>query len=155
MHRIYTAAIQRETDRLPDYVDFPALRENLKAVAMTAMSRSNEDVDNPFAKLGMVLASTFVNAIVEMMVSPAGLTSLINSGKPPDLQSLAEDERKKPAETKIDQQKIELGLKYTAWDRVLIFREGQGEDGHFILHRDGLWSWKLVGINIKGLIPEK
>ncbi len=160
MHRIYTAANQGETDRLPDHVDFPALRENLKATAMTAMSRSlqkNEDLDNPFAKLGMALATTFVNAIVEMMVSPAGLSALIKGGKPPDLESLTKssNDSKTPDEPKSKKQKISFGIKYTAWDRALIFREGQQDKGNFVLRRNGLWSWKLVNVEIKGLMPEE
>ncbi len=157
MHKIYSAANEKETDRLSDYVDFPALRENFKAMAMTAIANAmpkNEEADNPFAKLGMMLATTLVNSMVDAMVSPAGLTSLIATGKPPNLQNLAKNEQER---TSADQ-KIDLGFSYTAWDRVLIFRKDHFEDGHFIMRRNGVWSWKLVAIKMPidtaGMIPK-
>lgn len=147
MHKIHSAAKEKETDRLSDYVDFPALRENFKAMAMTAMASAmskNEEADSPFGKLGMMLATTLLNSMVDAMVSPAGLTSLIVTGKPPDLQSLAKNEQEKAA----SDQNIDVGFSYTAWDRVIIFRKGHFDDGHFIMRRNGIWSWKLVAIKM-------
>lgn len=149
MHRIHQAATQKEADRLPDYIDFPSLRENLKASAMAAVSRAikkSDGADDQFAKFGVALATALVNPMVDALVSPVGLTSMITSGKPPDLENLATGK----ASTE-EAPPSNFGIEYTAWDRVAVFRKDQRDSGHFILRRDGLWSWKLVAIEIAGI----
>src|SRR5262245_27380548 len=60
---------------LEDWVDFPRLRENLKAQLNVAMLKNtnSELRDNPFSALALGLASKLVEAMVDSFVTPEGI----------------------------------------------------------------------------------
>ena len=71
---------------LENSVDFPRLRESLKhelSAAVAASADKKEVSDNPFAAgLVMLLAPKIVEAAVDAFVTPAGISQLIQKGKP-------------------------------------------------------------------------
>ncbi len=142
MRQLYQAAKLKEVDRLSDYVDFDAMRENFKAIVMTEIDRSMEelgDTDNPFIQFGKALAVTMVNPMVDTMVSPAALASLVSRGE------LPEPGKQTDAVLEDDKQ-VKFGIDYTAWDRVKLTRTDMPDGPFMILRREGLWSWKLVNV---------
>jgi len=75
---------------LEDRVDFPRLRENLKAQLNVAMLKNlNSELSaNPFSALALGLASKLVEGMVDSFVTPAGIASLAR-GERPDTGSIA------------------------------------------------------------------
>lgn len=83
-HQMRAAGEAGEGDRLASYVDFPAMRESLKSqmqAMMVKQMQSDSMKDNPFAVLGMALAGGMVNTLVDGMVTPESVASMVSSGK--------------------------------------------------------------------------
>ena len=75
---IKSAAKSGDAERLAELVDFPALRENLKAqLNANFMKHMSQDLQgNPFAGLGMMLGTALVDKMVDSFVSPSGLAAI-------------------------------------------------------------------------------
>jgi hypothetical protein len=127
-----------DKDGLEDRVDFPAVREHLKAQITTGLiakfQRDPELQANPFAGLGLALIPMMADKAVDALVTPEGLIHLLDQG-----QAAA----RKPV----------FGLPrdagYVTLDR---FRVGApaGQDKtktiELILRRQGLFNWTLTRI---------
>ncbi|KQY28288.1 hypothetical protein ASD38_16525 [Caulobacter sp. Root487D2Y] len=138
---LVNAARAGDKDGLEERVDFPAVREHLKAeLTATFMTKFQEDPEmqsNPFAGLGLALIPLMADKAVNALVTPEGLTRLLAKTQTPS--------DRKPV----------FGLPkdagYVTLDR---FRVGApaGDDGgkkiQLIFRRQGLFSWKLNRIDL-------
>jgi len=89
---IRDAGLEKDTERLAELVDFPSVREHLKEQLNAAMaqslaqSRSSETDNSPFAQagraLGMMLAKSMVDTLVDAMASPSGIAAMTRGTKP-------------------------------------------------------------------------
>ena len=86
VHYMKSAAERRDGEALSEYVDFPAVREDLKDQINLKLGRemTKEMDDNPFAALGGMLAGAMIGKMVDVIVTPAGLIELMK-GDVPDL----------------------------------------------------------------------
>jgi len=146
LHQLSAAVAERDAARVGEYVDFPVLRENVKAQLLSRMGASDSaqaNNGNPLGGLARAVAVMAINPMVDAMVSPAGVTAMLEAGE-------VRMRRRPAAETPAsDQDRKRYTLSYRSWDRVAIEgKEHQDGDGAFILHRHGLWSWKLGSIEL-------
>ncbi len=130
-----------DKDGLEERVDFPAVREHLKAeITATFVAKLRDDPEmqsNPFAGLGLALIPMMADKAVDALVTPEGLTHLLAQGQD------AGD--KKPV----------FGLPkdagYITLDRFRV-RAPAGKDGtkkiELILRRQGLFHWTLTRIEL-------
>ncbi len=157
VYQMRNAIIANDAARFSEYVDFPALRENLKlqfTAKMMDQMKAPEAASNPFAALGSALAVGLVNRIVETMVTPSGVMFMLDRAKTKpsvatakaDASATSADTSSAPAEQK---KPAEYALRYqdSATVRAQSKTAEQGS-GAFIFKRDGLWSWKLSGIEL-------
>lgn len=148
LQQLRTAVSERDAGRVAGFVDFPALRASVKAEVMGHMGVSppGQDGGGLLGGVGRALAGVVVDPLVDALVSPAGVTAMLETG---DVRI-----RRKPGAgmppPAPSEEKVRYVLSYRSWDRVAIAREG-GEGGAFILHRHGLWTWKLGGIELPGV----
>ena len=86
LYQIRSALETQDTEKLAQYVDFPVLRENLKAQINNLILSKVPDglADNPFGALGLAFAGTLVDSLVEGYVTPGGLSTLL-AGRLPDV----------------------------------------------------------------------
>src|SRR5947207_1374394 len=79
IHQIKSAIERKDSEALASNVDFPLLRANLKEQfnALVLRGVANDAKDNMFGALGMLIASRFVESFVDIVVTPAGLASLM------------------------------------------------------------------------------
>src|SRR5262249_46729460 len=79
-----SALLSGDSVVLEDRIDFPRLRENLKAQLNVAMLKNtnSELSDNPFSALALGLASKLVDAMVDSFVTPVGIASLARGERP-------------------------------------------------------------------------
>jgi hypothetical protein len=141
----------RDTEAFSEYVDFPALRENFKAqmMLMVGQQMSSPDTkDNPVAGFGQMLATAVIGPMIDAMISPAGVMAMMNKGSPKVspklLASIATDAFKNPGEGR-----PEYNIAYASWSKVRLTAKSPGKsEGNFVLNREGLWSWKLAGVEI-------
>jgi hypothetical protein len=77
------AADERDANKLSRYIDFPAVRESMKATLnaklMSEMAK-NKKSDSPFAGLGAAFAMAMVGPMVDAMVTPEALTMMMSRG---------------------------------------------------------------------------
>ncbi|CAB3779102.1 DUF2939 domain-containing protein [Pararobbsia alpina] len=84
------AIADKDADAFSSHVDFAALRESIRGQVMIAMHArldTPEIKGNPLAGLGMLLGMALMNQVIDTIVSPAGVMTLMAEGtsKPLDL----------------------------------------------------------------------
>lgn len=153
VHQMRQAIIEKDAPKFSEHVDFPALRENLKAqfMANVAEKMNSEEVkDNPFSAFGQMMAVGFVNQMVETMITPSGVMVMLESAK----AKAPLDAGKQPAPagastTGNDRKPVEYTLSYQGWSTVKAHaKDADASTGTFIFKRDGLLGWKLSGIEL-------
>jgi len=79
IHAIRTAVQEQDTARLSEYVDFPALRTNLKLqIDNYVVRRAGPDMQaNLLGAIALRLASGATDGIVDVMATPAGLAAVM------------------------------------------------------------------------------
>lgn len=78
MKQIEKAINTRDAVKLAENIDFPSLRSNLKDQLTASIMKTLVTEDDPFAIFGMALASTLIDGLVEVILTPNGLTALLS-----------------------------------------------------------------------------
>lgn len=147
LRSIGKAIDRRDAEAVSEYVDFPALRENVKGqllVKMQAEMNTPAMAGNPFAAVGQMLAAGFINQFTETMISPAGVMLMLENGKASKPTDIAAAGAR--IDTKPTRQRVDLVVDYQGWSKVFV--HPKNEPGGFIFRRDGLIGWKLTGIRM-------
>ena len=144
-HRIKQAVDAEDLQTLSTYVDYPALRENLKAQALAAISAKwqAQAPDNPLASLGRTFAAGAAEKMIDALITPENIMLALASGQL--LQG------KNPASAYATPQQAKDDVQnYTAswqdWSHMLVHRKG--EHTGYIFRRSAPlgWEWKLAGV---------
>jgi hypothetical protein len=67
------AAQSHDADALNAYIDYPALRDSLKAELMARMMAEAQKDKSGFGALGMAFGSALISPMMDGLVSPAGM----------------------------------------------------------------------------------
>ncbi len=149
IHGIHRAIEQRELGRLERYVDFPALRVNLRARVDDQLARVTDDFgDGVFGDVARDLLGNLGGSAIEGLVSPSGIAFLLAgrsltrrvTGDGPDVDSEGRPagyEPLKDAETR-----FESASRLTATTT-----DTAGRPMVFVFQRQGL-QWRLVDIRL-------
>ena len=142
LQRLRTAVHDRDAEAVSGHVDFPALRESVKAQLMISLNiETRKAGDNPFAALGQAMAIALINPLVDAVVSPAGVMTMLEKGKVSLPKPGAAEE------TPTDAPKRDYAVDYRGWDRFAVSSKDP-HGGSFIFKRQGLWSWKLAAVEL-------
>ena len=136
---------EQDSERLAEKIDFSMLRldlkEQLRAKGISTAVKEAEK--NPLAALVAGVATTMVDGVVDSVVTPAGLASLMGGEKPSD-QTSRRSETSSPREKDELFRNARYGYdslsKFSAWVPT-----DDGKEIRFILHRGGI-SWRLVRV---------
>lgn len=150
------AARDGDVDKLQRLVDFPAVRESLKgqlnALFMESMQSDPELRDNPFAGFAAVLAPAIVNQAVDGYVTPDGLARMLQAKPPePTMLPTAEVPGPAPGEAGVQAGKSTIKHGYRDLDTYAVTSTSADMPGaqfNFVLHRQGLFGWKLARIEL-------
>ena len=137
------AARAGDADALAEYVDFEAVRGSLKAALRKSMQERTAGA-SPLAALGGALAERLFDPVVDLMVTPRGLTLLLSGRKP------GEDRGQVPSDEQVDGA-ASVETSYASLDEfVARVTPRLAPDTHFdfVLRREGLIGWKLVEIRL-------
>jgi hypothetical protein len=146
---------EQDSEKLSEHIDFPTLRMNLKEQinAVVVKESAAQMKDNPFAVLGIAIASKLAESVVESFVTPAGLASLMqgrNPTEPAAVPTAAADVSNGETGDKPEPFK-NARYTYDGADRFSVWmKNDKGEEIRFVLTRTWL-SWKLTNI----IIPMK
>lgn len=149
LQQIKSALAERNAEALAGHVDFPALRTSVKAQLEASMARSiaaTAGSDNPLAALGQSIASAMLGKMVDTMVSPAGVVTLVNKSA---LSPQADTDTRADAPAGGAQKKAEYSAGYAGVNTFVVrAKDGNAQEGALILLRHGVWGWKLSSIEI-------
>jgi hypothetical protein len=140
-----SAAEARDAARLSGYVNFPALKENLKATmnAKFISEVTKEKEANPFAALGAAMAAAFINPMVDALVTPESLALMMKGDKPHPGKSGAQSQQ--------SDSRADTSMAYESFDRFVVTVKKKGETAEpvgLVFNRDGMFSWKLSAIRL-------
>jgi len=167
LHQMRAAIDAKDASAFSSYVNFPAVQDSIKSQLTASMRQklggAGEAQDNLFANLGMAIGAGVINRMVDALVSPESVMGMMARGKtsasgallgqlPP--QSSGADAGTPQAAASRDNaegggQRPDYSMRYQNWSTVIATaKQGDMEQGHFIFKRDGLLSWKLVGLDM-------
>lgn len=100
---------------------------------------------NPMAALGQVMAVALINPMIDAMVAPAGMMAMMQSNKPiSSFPGSSKSTLQASSTTTPDYAVADQG-----WDKIVVHNKLSGpEAGGFVFRRNGIWDWKLSGINL-------
>ncbi len=128
-------AIQSNNSKaLERYIDFPRVRESLKADLNRVLLEQVGREENTFAALGFLFVAPLLDQIVDVFITPEGLAS-IGTGEEPQRGNL---------EAVRDWRVKREGL-----SKVLLHHKDNPEEG-LLMERQGL-GWKVMRLQIKTL----
>jgi hypothetical protein len=144
LHRLQAAAARHDGDAVAAQVDFPALRASVKEQVVASMGGAAAQTDgaNPFAAFGTAMAMALVNPLVDAIVSPTGVAAMVEHGRISIAKPARAPEPDDAGDVR-DQPRYAL-----AYRGLNSFAVDARDGGSFIFRRDGLWSWKLAGIDL-------
>ena len=157
----------QDTRKIEKLIDFPELREDIKVTAKAAMMKSAaiELEGNPFAAMGIMMANTIVDPIIDQVISPAGLQLLFSAGEisggadgvPENIDAIARD-LIPSSDGGEASQGIEVKTEYVGINEFEVQVrnvEMLNESVSFYMRREGLGGWKVDGIRIPASLVEK
>lgn len=139
------AAVSGDVDRLAAAVDFPAVREGLKAQVSAAAARRVADDPrlrgSPLAGLGVALMPLVVDHLTDVLVTPEGIAALIRQGR---VIRGGGGARANPH--------VRYDYGYRGLDRFVVTVRAPDaaadRASRFVFARRGLFSWTLVRLEM-------
>ena len=142
------AAEKNDATQLAAYVDFPSVKESLKAsvnAAMASKVASDKDTD-PFSTIGTALAAALVNPMIDALVTPENLAMIVRGDRLQTGKTMAP--LGQIAEPKFD---ADFKMRYLRFDQFAIDVRKKGTSQPpvvLVLARNGLFIWKLASIHL-------
>lgn len=147
------AARNGDRDKLEELVDFPRVRESLKAdFTAGLMNKAQSDAatrDNPFAGLAAILVPALVDRVVDAAVSPEGIVRMQEGrgvATPPGARPMGEARSK--AQAGAPAQKPKTNAHYSGLNRFKVEQPSDAGPLTWVLARQGLFGWKLIRIEL-------
>ncbi|MGV2291442.1 DUF2939 domain-containing protein [Trinickia sp. YCB016] len=176
LDRLKRAADARDAQTLNQYVDYPALRQSLKDQVTQVLTRriDEQKLHNPFAAIGAMIGMALVGPLVDAYATPDGVAAILDGmpprgtpgEHPPEPGEASEDTASKeapsqpaqpaPAPSQSQSASAPVPAKTTAGYRgvnefAVTYQRNAGNAPYSaILHREGLFSWKLVAVELNG-----
>lgn len=141
----------KDRDRLEELIDFPSVRENLKAdFNAMMMKKVNEDPEmknNPFSGLALAIIPGLVDRMVDAAVNPANLSNLGGRAALDD---------KAPVEGAKGSPPGKITMAYDGLNRFRILEPiDQGQALGWVMKRKGLFGWRLTRIELPAKLFEQ
>ena len=134
LRSMVAAAKANDEPTLSSYIDYPALKADLKKDLSARFDAEAKKTDDPTAKMGMAIARSMMDGVINAFVSPAGIRATMVTFDETDVPPAMKKNAGKP--------KIErLGF-----NRFRLSREESPGSG-FVFERRGL-GWKMVGVDL-------
>lgn len=140
-----SAVESKDGAKLSAYVNFPALKESVKASfsAKLAQQPIKEIEENSSGALGAALTNAFINPMVDVIVTPENLAMMLK-GYTPKVGN-----RNTQADS--HQTEIETAMSYESFDRFVVNIKNKGEANGsvgLVFNRNGLFSWQLSAMRL-------
>ncbi|MDN7181100.1 DUF2939 domain-containing protein [Caballeronia sp. SEWSISQ10-4 2] len=173
LDRLKRAADARDAQTVNQYVDFPSLRESLKDQVGQLLTRKIDiqKSGNPLAMIGAMIGAALIGPLVDSYATPDGVAALLNGipprgdpGEKPPVPSKANSAAGGAPEAAPATQPAPAAAPsapkpppqttagYRSFDTFAVnYQHGAGDARYSaILRRYGLFSWKLVAVELNG-----
>lgn len=151
LNGIRDGIVDQDVEALAEHIDFPILRENVKAqmnaYMMTQMQKTagESDMAAGFAAMGMMFAGKMIDGMIDNLMTPAGISALTRP------KGGASDEASR------ENVMADVDIDYSGFSRATVTPQNN-PDLKLILSRQG-WSWRLTNIlfpmdQLKNSAPE-
>jgi hypothetical protein len=130
------AAQSRDGDALNAYIDYPALRESLKAELMARMMTEAQKDKSGLGRIGMAFGSAIMGPMIDGLVSPAGMRAAL----------IAEGQQNAGAAASALHVPEKPVMVRHGFSEFVVTTKEQPDSG-LIFKRHGL-SWKLSGVEL-------
>jgi hypothetical protein len=138
LRQMREAATSGDADKISRYVDYPAVREDLKSeFRRSMMSEITKDQGNGFAMLGSAFALALIDPMIDAMVTPEGVEAMFDQAK---------RERLPDKGPKMPQASSDPIVDRIGFDEFIV-RDSDPKKGSLVFQRAGL-GWKLVGFEM-------
>lgn len=155
LRSLRTAAEARDAEALSAYINYPVLKENLKdSLNAKLLGQAAKGAqDNPFAGLGVALASVIVGPMVEAMVTPQALAEVMKGQKPRLIgKPEAAGEAAPGAGDGKPAGRPRTTTGYEGLNRFVVTitpaEPPEAEPLRLVFQREGLATWKLTAIRL-------
>ena len=134
------AADANDPDALNSYIDYPALREDLKAEIMGQMVAEAKKDKSGFGGLGIAIGTAVIGPVIDGLVTPAGMRAALIA-KRDQAQTKAAPRAASALRVPDDPVIVRRGF-----SEFLVTSKRQPRSG-LVFKRHGL-SWKLSGVDL-------
>lgn len=150
VYNLKKAADNKDSEALSNYVDYPSLRESLKANfnAKMASDVAKSNGRNPFKALGAVFAKVLVNPMIDAFVTPESIAMLLKGKK---LYINKSGSISKRTNSSSEESNTDISMSYRGFNRFVVKFKGKDSSEDpvaLIFKREGLISWKLSALRI-------
>lgn len=146
VHNFANIAKSGDIDQIDAAVDFPRVRESLKAQfnasIATKMQTDPAMRDNPFAGLGMLMAPAMIDRMVDAVITPEGIASMVRAGKV---------ERGGAPAAAPSNADVKVTTSYVTLDRfkmTITNKAATSTPIAMMFERHGLLGWKLIRVEL-------
>ena len=144
LHQMREAARAQDGQALAAWIDFPAVRDSLKSSLRAKLIGGNV---NPAHVMGAEVAGALLGPMVDALITPESLGRVLQ-GQPPARAALPVETATAAPEVETP---VETRMGYESPSRFVFAIKPQGSDDdpvELVLHRDGLWGWKLAALRL-------
>ena len=136
-----------------DHVDFPQLRESLKATFKTQMAKevATSDADG-FEAFGAALGAMMIGPMVDALVTPEGLIEMMQGKDLGEIAPASAGSNSGSSSTPANQAKMNVtkaGYENLSRFVVKVGEPSEEESLSLVFSRHGLFSWKLARIRLQ------
>jgi hypothetical protein len=142
--------LAKNIDQLNTYIDYPALRENIKpqmeAIVLQSMKDDPSLDGNPFAGLTDFFVGPMINSMVDEYVSPSGLEIFIDT-EILDANESQEAQNSIVAQGSFENALDEISMGYNDLNSFqATLTADDDRELHLLFNREGFATWKLKSV---------
>lgn len=147
IYQMKAAAERQDGEALTEFIEFPSVRQSLKdqfnTLIVKSIGQGSGIEGNPMALLGATFAGALVEKMVDVYVTPSGITELMSGSAPTTTRSgkTVEGGGTKPFN--------DAKLSYESLDKFTVkLKSNENQEFKFVLRRRGI-EWKLTEIIVQ------
>lgn len=146
MNGIKDAVQKADSEKLSTYIDYPSVRQSFKDQVNKQVLKNLTKEEDGWKALGTMLATTMLDNIVDAVITPEGITLLLQGKNV--FQSL-EDGETPQAQSEQTKSKMQYSSRYLTMNvfEITLFNPENDKTYKVIMERDG-FSWKVKRINL-------
>jgi hypothetical protein len=140
LHQMKAAADANDPAALNAYIDYPALREDLKAEIMGEMKAEAKKDKSGFGGLGLAIGTAMIGSVIDGLVTPAGMSAAFIAKRN---QALTKAAPQAASALRVPDDPV---IVRRGFSEFLVASRQRPHSG-LVFKRHGL-SWKLSGVDL-------